>query len=277
MLEDRAKEMRERFQRLGLELPEDNNHVEVKDDKQFPFFDLDYDIRQLVYKELVGMHRAGVFLPGYNLRRSTLVPVNRALLASGNKKLRLEAFLVTLMDTEWDIHSGPGNAQFQDYLASITFFPITKDENLKTGFDAIHTLRFSYFSAFPYYALPSEDRNNDIHLMTLCKNLRTVITTWVTGINPASSKEEIVANYRLESMLELKELKVLHFDGWHGDMMVTLKEVGKFLKAGFQAQKQNVEVFINGDEVDKEIVVEDTVENAAVEDDGADDDDNGGW
>ena len=240
----------------------------VKDSKPFNFFGLPFDIRRLIIKQMVGKHmRAAVFIERIGGGRINLVPMVDELTAARNKQLRLEGLLVTLMDTTWVIHDYPGSAAFQSYLKQISFKGIKDSTTLKTGFDAIHSLSFIYHY-FPRIMEPDCQANNDIEFMRQCPNLRSVTILWANKPPYDAPIDLICTHYRIDRMLDLKELKVLtlkinegcNVEGGH------LKRVGRWFKSQFEERKRSVRVFVDSWWVKQEIVdpVDESGEEAAV-------------
>lgn len=152
--------------------------------------------------------------------KNSKIGIQRPELAhAGDKKLRLECLLVALNMCTVEIHSGPGNAKLQNWLSKIAFAGI--ETFLKTGFDAIHSLNFPYFSRFPYGA-PGITKNNDVGLALACQNLRTLCLNFhPDGLGRCMSDHvrevdyktrsaaSIRANYQLDGLLDAKKLEVL--------------------------------------------------------------------
>ncbi len=69
-----------------------------------------------------------------------------------------------------EIHSGPGNAKLQSDLK----FDRLSETFLKSGLEAIHKLKFPYFSRFPHHMLPPNTPNSDVVLMRHMFNARYV-------------------------------------------------------------------------------------------------------
>lgn len=128
--------------------------------------DLPYDVRHLILEHLIGPQNIRVFL-----RRSP-IPIRLPEAArAGNIQLRRECLLVALNQCTIEIHSGPGNAAFQTWLSKIDL--TGTESSCETGFDAITSLNFPYFSRFPYRRVDIT-KNNDIGLALACRNLRSL-------------------------------------------------------------------------------------------------------
>ena len=127
-----------------------------------------------------------------------------------SKTIRADFVLLAVESTTFDIHSGPGNAKFQKWLGRTSLESISK--NYKTAFDAVKSLRFSYFSSFHHASMPAIAANNDIELMLKCKNLESVSMVWhgaelIHMYGHAKSVDLLRTQYRLDRMLELGKLK----------------------------------------------------------------------
>lgn len=97
----------------------------------------------------------------------------------------------------------------------------TKNTSYNLGYECIREMRVPFFSRFPHKTLPKDAFNNDVLLMRACKNLTFVTTSWVgkevtyfcnRDRYIAQPIEQIVKEYRLDGMLDLRKLKFLHLD-----------------------------------------------------------------
>ncbi|GIZ48066.1 hypothetical protein CKM354_001114100 [Cercospora kikuchii] len=207
-----------------------------------------------------------VFRPG---QASGLLPAPPAIKMSTltrarDRQLRLETIRSTLMTVVLEVHSGWGNARLQQWLSELRLSEISK--NMTDGFDAVRALRFPYFSRFPYH-LPHITSNDDINLMLKCKGLKSVaiafypgsvVSLWGTGVLGSElSADQLVRNYHLENMLELKELEELQFLQYCGhDPSLGIPALAKWFKNEYQQRKasglrvKTVRVFLpDGSEV----------------------------
>lgn len=188
---------------------------------KFPINILPFDIREKILEadaldfgsSYSPSLRIRVFLPGRNGQASTAIrlpPISQA----GDRKLRLECILITIKLISFEIHSGPGNAKLQKWLGEL-YLQGSGETRLGSGFDAVRSLFFPYFSRYPYYALDSTAPNNDIQLMRRCNNLRTVKALFVGSelhdyhTGGPKSVQQLRDNYRLDGMLELANLRTL--------------------------------------------------------------------
>lgn len=186
----------------------------------FPIMDLPYDIREkiLQFDALDYVSQASpslhirVYLPGnYNAAPTAirLPPLTQA----GDRTLRLQSILVTIKLITVEIHSGPGNARLQTWLESLNLDG-SGETRLRTGFDAVHSLYFPYFSRYPFYTLPANAPNNDVQLMRRCANLRKVRLNFAhetlsNNQGAIKSVEDFRRDYRLDGMLDLPSLVTL--------------------------------------------------------------------
>ncbi|KAK5718785.1 hypothetical protein LTR17_015619 [Elasticomyces elasticus] len=106
-------------------------------------------------------------------------------IAYTTKTLRAQYLLVAIENTTFRVHNGPGNAHFQEWLASTDLSSVSRHH--KTGFDAVKSLEFPYFSRFPHPALAPHVPNSDVSLMTMCKNLKEL-----ERYAPAASADEML-------------------------------------------------------------------------------------
>lgn len=178
----------------------------------FRFMDLPFDVRHhiLTYVCTSATKTTRVFLKGLYGSPTTvpLPPIAR----TANRRVKSEALLVTIKQTTFEIHSGPGNAKFQNWLSSIDL-TASGETSLKKGFDAVHSLAFPYFSHYPHASLPVKAPNNDLQLMAKCKMLRKVEITFVSnevynhyhgvGVSPGPKPlDQLRRQYRLDTIRE---------------------------------------------------------------------------
>lgn len=189
---------------------------------KFPIMELPFDVREkiLAFNALDFVTarspslRIAVYLPGKYGRAPTAIrlpPITQA----GDRKLRLESILVTIKLVTLEVHSGPGNAKLQKWLASLRLRG-SGETGLTTGFDAVHSLYFRYFSFYPFDHLPGNAPNNDIELMRRCEHLREVKVMFDLGMlsdhyGREKSVQQLREDYRLDGMLNLPSLRTLTF------------------------------------------------------------------
>ena len=172
---------------------------------------------------------------------------------AGDLQLRAEAILVTIQNTTFEVHSGPGNEGFQAWLTDIDFSKIEGSTNCTNGFDAVQKLSFPFFSRFPHRN-PSITINKDIELMKTCNNLKTVTTNWngtelvnfLNDIVRPKSVDQLRKEYRLEGMLELPKLESLTLQRFRVEYeaMAALKELAQWFENEYQQRGQMVKVII---------------------------------
>lgn len=191
--------------------------------------DLPYDLRRVVLELYVQEQTIGVFLTGRSQGRevSILLP---AAVRAGNIQLRRECLLVVLLKSTFEIHSGPGNASFQAWLAKINFKGV--ETSCKTGFDALTSLRFPFFSHF------CSRINNDIVLCERSQNLRKLsIKFYSEELELGQTSTALRSFYELDGLLELSNLEKLNFSchALERDMR-HLRELIAWFKAQFELQ-----------------------------------------
>ena len=184
------------------------------------FMDLPYDVRYMVLEHMTPKQNLRAFL-----RRSNVGLQLPIISRVGNVQLRRECLLVALNSCTMEIHSGPGSARLRAWLAKVEFTNVST--SCKTGFDAITSLTFPYFSRFPY-GHPGITVNNDVGMAVACKNLRQM------SIHFAESPLEAIAslcrgkqgdtfelmaamireNYQLDGIFEAKKLEKLTMSAW---------------------------------------------------------------
>ena len=192
--------------RKGVFMTEDNaKHFNVLEMK-FEIMLLPYAIRHDILSYVCERRNMPVFLKGIHGMPPTAVPLP-TIARVRDRKLRAEAILVTIKQTTLEVHSGPGNAKLQKWLSSIDF-TVSGETSLQSGFDAVHSLYFPYFSRYPHASLPANAPNNDIRLMLKCRNLRKLTLTFVYAelldvyLRPKSIYQ-LRREYRLDSMLSM--------------------------------------------------------------------------
>ncbi|KAM0722201.1 hypothetical protein Q7P37_001642 [Cladosporium fusiforme] len=217
-------------------------------DKPFRFLDLPFDLRDIILGHIIKSQNIMAFL------KNSSTPLRLPAVAyAGHMALRRHCQLVTLKKCTIEIHSGPGNAKLQSWLSKIDFSAIS---NLRTGFDAIRSLKFPYFSRFPY-GTPGINTNNDVQLMLACKNLTTVTLNFHPGEvgrifmrfhNRAErnnstlyfeTAQRIRQNYQLDGILGATELKTLRLDA---NPWGPLSELASWFTEQFLERGQEVKV-----------------------------------
>jgi hypothetical protein len=220
-------------------------YVIVPDEKPFNLMGLPYDVRHGILERSVGTQNLKVFLRGNGI--PIFLP---AIARAGSKRLRRECLLVVLKQRTIEIHSGPGNAAMQKWLSKIDF--TDTDSFLESGFDAITSLSFPYFSRFPY-ASPGITKNNDVGLAMACKNLRSLRLDFnvaelirieayygkIMGYDtPALA---IRQSYQLDGLLNAASLEKLHFYTLAEESHQRgLAEVVAWFEEGFKERNQKV-------------------------------------
>ena len=188
---------------------------------------LPYELRHEVLSYLCEIETMPVFLRGRNGMPPTAIPLP-PIARAGDSALRAEAILVNIKQTTLEIHSGPGNAELRKWLSSIDF-SVSGETSLESGFDAVHSLSFPYFSRYPHASLPVKAPNNDIQLMAKCHNLRKVTLTFVlpelVNYNNVSAVpkpvDQLRREYRLDSMLSMFQLGELRTIALRGPLQGT--------------------------------------------------------
>jgi hypothetical protein len=208
---------------------------------------LPYDIRHLILEHLTDPHNIRVFL-----RRGS-IPIRLPEAArAGNIQLRRECLLVALKMCTIEIHSGPSNAALQAWLSRINLTGI--ESSCETGYDAITSLSFPYFSRFPYRDA-SITKNNDIGLALACRNLRHLTLDFHTEElfkilcrHPEAEGEVatkcalgIRKSYQLDGLLGATKLEKIRFRTCASKrLLVGLEEVVAWMMKGFQERGQKV-------------------------------------
>lgn len=178
--------------------------------QKFDIMALPWDVRHNILEYICDRTTMPVFLRNIYGWSPTGTPLP-AIARAGDRRLRLETILVSIKQTTLEIHSGPGNANLQEWLNSLNFTLIGEETGLRKGVDAIHSLSFPYFSRFPHQSLPVTNPNKDMKLMLKCSNLRKVNLLFVNqelvhhpiGLIRAESVVQLRQEYRLDSMLPL--------------------------------------------------------------------------
>jgi len=218
----------------------------------FDLMGLPYDVRHLILEHLTDPQNIRVFL-----RRSAVAIHLPEAARAGNIQLRRECLLVALKMCTIEIHSGPGNAALRAWLSSIDLTGI--GSFCKTGYDAITSLEFPYFSRFPYHDT-SITKNNDIGLALACKNLRSLTLYFHTeellkvlcrhpgygGDVTTSRALDIRKSYQLDGILDAAKLEKIHFKSYAPEFLLRgLAEVVAWLEKGFQERGQKIVICIS--------------------------------
>lgn len=209
------------------------------------------ELRTLILEEYTGTEIQRAFLRGNEFECGTGAPMpNLAEAAKGvSEQLFAEALSVGLQQTV-EIHSGPGNTQFQVWLAEQDLRAV----GLTNGFDAVRDLSFPYFSRFPWWN-PDITSNMDIELMHKCKNLRRVTLLFVAGaVHGHANEAELVATLRrkfhLDGILKLSSLQCLMIQV-HPHYLIGFEYRNVQVLAGWfrdEFQKLGKEVDVSGEE-----------------------------
>lgn len=215
--------------------------------KKFELMRLPYDVRHLVLEHLTPKQNIRVFLRGGE------IPIRLPVAARArDKQLRRECLLVALKTCTIEIHSGPGNASLRSWLSKVNLNGI--DSFCKTGYDAITSLTFPYFSRFPYGA-PGITVNNDVGLALACKNLREMSMNFhseelfrIACEHPKGEADFVAACaldirkcYQLDGLLGASKLERIYFDaGGYEELLLGLKEVAAWFKTSFLERGQKV-------------------------------------
>ena len=215
--------------------------------KKFELMRLPYDLRHLVLEHLTPKQNIRVFL------RNSRIPIRLPEAAhAGDKKLRRECLLVALNMCTIEIHSGPGNASLRNWLSKIDLTGI--ESFCETGFDAITSLTFPYFSRFPYGS-PGITANNDVGLALACRNLRSMSMNFhseelfrIASRHRAREAGFVTACaldirtcYQLDGLLGASKLERVSFvAGGSKELLLGLEEVAAWFKKGFQERGQKV-------------------------------------
>lgn len=183
---------------------------------KFRLMDLPPELRHNVLRYLPDATDVGVYLSGHNGMSPTAVELPVTARA-GDRVLRQETIMMTIEQTTFAIHSGPGNASFQTWLEHVDL-RLASDGYIN-GFDAVKSLSFPYFSRYPHSHLLATATNNDIELMLKCRNLESVSMEWAgqelcnydaaTGMPFAKPVQQLRSEYRLDRMLDLRRVKKL--------------------------------------------------------------------
>ncbi|KAK4898160.1 hypothetical protein LTR27_004167 [Elasticomyces elasticus] len=165
-------------------------------------------------------------------------------IAYTTKTLRAQYLLVAIENTTFCVHNGPGNAHFQAWLTSTDLSIVSHHH--KTGFDAVKSLEFPYFSRFPHQALGPDVPNSDVKLMLRCKNLEAVRMNWVgsTLFDQATQDGKSVAQlrteYRLDGMLGLNNLKRLQLERYAPAAFAdeVLENLAEWFREGLKSNRE---------------------------------------
>jgi len=240
---------------VGLDIPEPFKLSSVQTfdrdnpDKPKPetLMCLPYDVRYIILERTIPAQNIRAYL-----KRERVGIELPAIARADSTQLRRECLLVALDSCTMEVHSGPGNARLQKWLAKVDFSGV--GTSCETGFDAIISLLFPYFSYFPYGG-EGIMKNNDVGLAVACRNLRTMGLQFYR-----SSLEEIAhecmgdfelaatrirAYYQLDHLLGAKQLRELRFFAYGRDYALQgLREVVIWFQKGFESKSQRVTVDI---------------------------------
>jgi hypothetical protein len=219
-------------------------------EKALELMDLPWDVRHLILKHLTDLRNIRVF--GRSAISIRLPGAARA----GNIQLRRECLLVALKNCTIESHSGPSNAALQAWLSTIDLTGI--DSSCETGYEAVKSLNFPYFSRFPYHS-PSITKNNDIVLALACRNLRFLTLDFhseelakVLRRHPETEGDVAMAcaldihkSYQLDGLLDASKLEKIRFRCYASEsLLVGLAKVVVWLDKGFKERGQKVVVEI---------------------------------
>lgn len=196
--------------------------LDILDKHVFNLIGLPYATRHEILSYVCDKKTTPVFLKGVRGLLPTAVPLP-SIARAGDRQLRVETILVAIKQTTLEVHSGPGNTMLQEWLSKIDC-TVSGQTSLRTGFEAVHSLSFLFFSRFPHRSLPADTPNSDIKLMLKCPNLREIslnftaeeLTNSYNDFELAKPIEQLRDEYRLDSMLAM-------FD--HGELR-TVRLVG---------------------------------------------------
>ena len=177
---------------------------------KFLLMDLPSELRINIINLAIKPIKTAVFLKARNGRKPTPIPLP-PIVRTRDKRLRLASLMVTIEKTTLEIHIGPANTAVQEWLSHIDFTKLEGDTSYETGFDAVNALHFPYFSRFPYKQLDKAAPNNDIVMMTNCKNLRNLSISFVD--------EELTNRYNdivaAKSMKQLRVASIVWMICWY--------------------------------------------------------------
>ncbi|KAF7187768.1 hypothetical protein HII31_10904 [Pseudocercospora fuligena] len=220
--------------------------------KKFRFFDLPFAIRQKILRRVFPKTTAAVFLPGKYGRPRSYIPIHDLFWTC--RQLRAEALLVFIEQTNFAIHSFPGNEQLVNWLKAISFKPVKGEvgKDIFTGLDALRSLEFPYFSRFPHARFDDTTPNSDVQLMSQAPQLQEVRLNWVWSEltyrpNPYDEIPKDLSTlrrqFRLDGILGLRRLKKVVLRGpVFVEETIGLKALAKWMEKGFKARGQVVEV-----------------------------------
>lgn len=212
---------------------------------------LPYDVRHLILEHLTDQQSIRVFL-----RRSE-IPIRLPEAARvGNIQLRRECLLVALKMCTIESHSGPSNLALQAWLSKIDLTSI--ESFCETGYDAVTSLNFPYFSRFRYHDA-SITKNNDIGLALACRNLRYLTLNFhseelfrILCRHPEAESDvatkcalDIRESYQLDGLLGAAKLERIHFrTSAPKDLLIGLEEVVAWMEKGFRERGQKIVIEI---------------------------------
>jgi hypothetical protein len=208
----------------------------------FRFLDLPQKIRHKIYKYLPETTYAQVFLGGrYGTPTKIQLP---AITRAGDTLIRQEAIKITIEITTFSVHSFEGNQKFTEWLGIVDLSKSSK--NYISGFDAVKSLEFPYFSRFPHRYFDASRTNSDIELMVRCKNLEKASLTWASdelfeydddnGSMEPKSVEVLRRQYRLDRMLACENLTTVLLVGYRSRAQ-SLQDLADWLRAELPAAK----------------------------------------
>lgn len=210
---------------------------------------LPFEVRGIFLEHLFPETTFAFFLRGTNGRQRTGIPLPPITLTT--KQLRLESLKVAINRTEIEIHSGPGNHAFQNWLGNIDFsIHGDMDNAIINGFDAVKRLSFPYFSRFPHPNLPPDRPNDDIELMKKCPKLEEIKLNFMPRElwDPYEEREktavQLRGQYRLDGLLELELLEkvTLVSTSIAEDETLGIGALVSWLEEGFEKLGRKVEV-----------------------------------
>lgn len=208
---------------------------------------LPYHVRHMILDHHTEAQTIRVFLR----RGGTPILLPEAARA-GNKQLRRECLLTALKKSTIEIHSGPGNAAFQAWLSQINFKGL--ETFLETGADAITSLRFPYFSRFPFKD-PAVTTNNDVKLCQQSKNLRELTIDFhpeelfdrdaSTRAHLPRTAENLREYYQLDGLLNMTNIEKMNFECYASEgEMRHLRTLMTWFKEQFKLQDRARKVIV---------------------------------
>lgn len=211
----------------------------------FPLMELPYDVRHSILEQMIDEQTIKVFL------RHSAIPIGLPEAArAGNRLLRRECLLVALKSTTIEVHSGPGNASIQAWLSRISFEGV--ETSCKDGFDAIRSLKFPYFSRFPY-AQAGITVNHDILLCQKSKHLRKLTinfhpdTLIVSRLGPVlKDATAIRQDFQLVGLLDLPNLEELRIETSAREIRISvIHELVAWFDEEFEKRSHKVTVSVH--------------------------------